>query len=215
MRLYANPAEVRELPNMQNATNEVALNMVLLAASAAIDGFCNRVQDGFQAIYTAEGREYAGSGLPTILIDEFVEVTKVELKVTPSSDYEELGKSDYKAFAGGGERLNYNRTPYNGLIRLEQGTKFPVYETTDSRGNMVRVPLPQVRVTARWGYADQVPPSVRLAAAAQASRWYKRGEAFWADAIGNNEMGQTFYRKALDPDIEMMLKLARLVRVSV
>jgi hypothetical protein len=71
------------------------------------------------------------------------------------------------------------------------------------------IAVPTVRITARWGYADTVPPEIRQATITQASRWYKRGEGTWADALANAEFGTVLFRQQLDPDLAMMLRRMR------
>ena len=70
---------------------------------------------------------------------------------------------------------------------------------TGSRG------VPTVQVTARWGYADAVPAAIRQACIVQAARWFRRGQGQWADTVGNPEMGQFLYRRAVDPAVQMIL----------
>jgi hypothetical protein len=44
----------------------------------------------------------------------------------------------------------------------------------------------------------------------QASRWFKRGQSFWADTIASDSMGTASFRRSVDPDVKMMLDEARL-----
>ncbi len=201
-------ATVTELKNRLNidttdATRDSVLNGLLNAASAAIDGYTNR-PDGFIADAVASARYYAGSGHATQYIDECVQITLVAVKdeasattytswTTPTTDFSADG--DWLPFAGVAEDPQYNRTPYTGIMIDPNGS----YATFTS-GQYTSRPgfrpsggytrnLPTVQVTARWGYADDVPDNVREACIVQASRWYKRGQGAWEDTLASGEFG--------------------------
>jgi hypothetical protein len=207
----------------KNANDDDAiLTGIILAASRAIDGFCNR-PDGFIALAAAVPRLYTGHGTPVLRIDECVEVTLVETKLSVSdSTFQAWAADDWIPFRGSADSPNFNDTPYTGLMVSGNGNQ--VYfqsgnylgregfkpSSTANRG------LPTVRVTARWGFADTVaPPTVKQATITQAARWYKRGQSSWADTLASGDTGMLMFRKAIDPDVQMMLEYARLIQVAV
>lgn len=223
---YATEAELRlqvERTGTQGAGASSNLQLLLDAASETIDGFCNR-PDGFVADSVASARVYAGTGGTVQLIDECVEITQVAVKdgIT-SATYRVWAATDWIPFTGDPKDPNFNRLPYTGIMvnpggsrllfisgRLDAWPGFqPILERATLRG------APTVQVTAKWGYSVAAPKRVQEACLAQAARWYKRGESSWADTLGSQDMGTLMFKKALDPDIEMMLVNGRLVRPAI
>ena len=230
---YATIAELKASINIltTDATRDTVLTRLLSAAEEAINGICNR-PDGFLAITTATARYFPGSGKSYQRIDECVAVTAVAVKDSPSDDENAytawvLGTvgtttaADVFLASGDPKYPNFGQTPYTLLVIGPNGSQ--VNFTSGrfaSRGGFrptadVYRGLPTVKVTARYGYSDTVPPQVKEACVLQASRWYKRGESSYADTLGSAEMGILQFRKALDPDLEAMLVLARLVKPAI
>lgn len=205
------------------SASATALGILIAAAQQAIDNFCNR-PDGFIALTTATARVFAGRGKPWLYIDECTEVTAVAVKDAISdTSYTAWASDDYNEFSGGHEFPNYNRPPYTGLLVNPYGTGGYSYFISGATGGSQGWPdpptgageiryLPTVQVTAKWGYATTVPDVIKQACITQAARWFKRGEASWADALASGDMGQLMYRQALDPDLKMMLHMGRYVR---
>lgn len=218
MTVYATAAQLKAQPGITSGDDDTVIDLMLSAASAAIDGFCGRPLDGFLASELPSSRLYAGTGLPYLWIDEAVEVSQVELKFSKTDTvWTLLDVSEYLGFQGGPESPNFNRFPFRALM-LTNDRIFPAigdlqsdFITVDGVSSSMRT-LPSVRVTGRWGYADLTPPMVVQATITQAARWFKRGQSFWADTTADSSFGSLSYRQSLDPDIEMMLKLSRLVR---
>jgi len=224
-RAYATVKELRDQIGKVGATTDVELAALLDAAGMAIDNFCGR-PDGFMAVPTASARTYSGNGGPIQRIDECVEVTKVEVKDSPTdTDYDEWDDADWIAFAGDPQSPDFQPTsssrPYRAIMVSAEGDydHFTSGSYAHRRGfrpeQTVYRGVPTVRVTARWGYADTVPYVIRQACITQASRWFKRGESAWSDAVGSPDTGQLFYRKVIDPDLEFMLVDGRLVKPTV
>lgn len=223
MTVYATAAELREHINKNETNDDLLLTSILAAASKAIDTFCNREQDGFVASASASARLFPGTGGTVQPIDECITVTLVEVKDSPTdATFSAWSSSDWVAFSGDPKLPNFNRTPYDFLMvdptgdethftsgRYSQRQGFPALEDAGVRRT------PTVRVTAKWGYAAATPPDVKLATIITASRWYKRGQSAYADAISTPAMGELQYRRALDPDVQMILKLGGLVRPRV
>jgi hypothetical protein len=225
---YATPAEVRAQSDALNTTMpDAELNILLDAISEAIDGYCNR-PDGFVADSAATAREYEGSGRGWQRIDENVEISEVAVKdsVTDTT-YTVWEASDWIAFSGDPLHPNFNKTPYTQIMIAPAGsyshftsgryntlTGFrPVYDAYHERRQ--RYAVPTVRVKAKWGYAVTVPSRVKQATIIEATRLFKRGEAAWADAIGNDVTGETRYIKGLDPVTQMILDKSRLVKPAI
>ena len=68
---------------------------------------------------------------------------------------------------------------------------FTPLEATTTRG------IPKVKVTAKWGYAADVPDDIFEAIIMQAARTYKRLQGSMSDALASGELGQLLYPKFL------------------
>lgn len=195
---YATWSEFKSESGITSDSEQTKVEGLLEAATAAIDGLCNRQ---FLADDTASTKLYRGKGESYLLIAECIEITQVE--ILSGGVWTALASSAWYAYAGDYLEPDFDETPYNGI--LTTGVLFPLPST----------PMPTVRITAKWGYAASVPPTVKQAVLTQAHRWHKRGQSGWADTMANSELGITVYRKAVDPDVQMMLMNARLMRPAI
>lgn len=201
--VYAEATDLRAQPDSQITAHDAVLEVLLEAASRAVDAYCNR-PDGFVAVETATARVYAGTGRAHLWIDECIDVTTVAVKTSATvTAYTAWSVTDWVAFRGDPARPNFNRTPYHGVLVLPSGS-YALF--LDGGGS------PTVQVTAKWGYAEEVPPAVKQATITLAARWSKRGADYWADTIGNADYGSKEYRRLIDPDVAFMLKMGRFIR---
>lgn len=199
MSIYATLAEFKQMSNKQTSGQDSAIQLCLDAAEAAIDAHCNRGVGGFLTAASATARTFPSYGGAVLRLPDCTTVTTVQTRT--STSWETLSSGDWVAFDGDADFPDFNRTPYAALMLTGTGrTEWPTSK------------LPLVNVTARWGYANSVPPTVKSAALAQATRWFKRFEGSFADATASGDMGSLQYRSALDPDVKMMLVNARLVK---
>ena len=220
---YATVAEFKQAVPLvsTDAARDAAISVMLAAASRTIDQYCNR-PDGFVADETATPRLFAGDGSSIIRIDDAVEVTLVEVLDSPTDTaYTAWAATDWIPFSGDSRFPNFNSLPYD-QIMVAANSSYSGF--TDSRfttrGGFKPIrtgtrSVPTVRVTARWGYAAQVPPQVKQACIAQAARWWKRGQSSWADTMAGADFGQLMYTKVLDPDIQLILERGRFVRPAI
>jgi len=214
---YGTVKELRALISLTAITDDVELAMILDGAARAINRYCNR-PTGFVAEPDAVIRTYAGSGKTYQLLDEYVSITLVEVKASAtSSTYDSWTTADWIAFSGKPTNPDFNTLPYDSIMIDPTGdesiftsgaytTRAGFRPTTD-----VRRGVPTVRVTGRWGYSSTIPHDIKMANLMQAARWYKRMQSSMADALASGELGQLFYVKALDPDIENILDNGRYV----
>ncbi len=172
------------------------------------------------ALGTATAKLYDGSGVPHIWVGENVEVTLVEIKSSIGGDFISLASTDWIGFRGSPDDPDYNNLPYAGILLLLSGdySLFPDLSGTPSSWTIDRSTSsarkePNIRITAKWGYSVDVPGEVKQATITLASRWFKRGQSFWADVSANaGGGGELFWRKVVDPDVQMMLEIANLKR---
>lgn len=189
---YASPLDLRLQADVDRDVADPVLVGLLMAASRVVDGVCNR-PDGFVASTEATERRYRGTGRAFLRIDECFEIAAVV-----QDDRELAGWHGYH-----GSLSDASFVPPYWAILLESGV-------------FVKRLLPNVRVTARWGYADEVPENIKQATITQAARWWMRGRSVWADAVmPDSGAGMLVYRQVLDPDIVLMLHKARMVRVTI
>jgi hypothetical protein len=205
--LYATIDELKAQVNKEYDDDDTVLTAIITAASRAIDNYCNRINDGFVAASSASARVFPGSGKAYQFIDECIEIETVGVKDSATDEtYTTWTTDDWIGATGEPKMPNFNRVPYNFImIRLDTGsyTYFP------------KSPFPIVQVTAKWGYAEVVPSSIKQATITTAARWYKRGQSSWADTLASGDFGQLQFRKVLDPDVQMMLRAGRYVRPAI
>lgn len=221
---YASVGELKYQIDKTGVTgtgDPVNLQLLLDASTDAISSYTNH-PDGFVAVSTATARTYNGEGGPYQWIDECISITLVEVKDSPTdSTYQSWAVTDWVAFSGDPDSPDFNRLPYTAIMVTPNGTysHFTSGRFTTRRGFMpdstVTRGTPTVRVTAKWGYAHVVPSRVKEACLIQAARWFKRGESSWADAMAPSNFGTLMFTKTLDPDVEALLRLGRLVRQAV
>lgn len=229
-KAYATVKELRNQIQMTGETNDVELALLLDSATASIDNFCNRSEDGFVAPPNATIRYFRGTGVSWVWIDECVAITTVAVKdaatdatytawTSPTTDY--AGDGDWIPFTGEPEFPEFGRLPYTAVMTDPNGD----YSTfTSGRFATLRgfrpLPglsrnVPTVAITARWGYSATIPYAIKQACLTQAARWYKRGSSAWADAMASAELGELRYTKPLDPAIQHLLVDGRMIRPAI
>ena len=218
---YTTVHDIKAQPNITGTQDDLVIQALITAASAAIDRYCNR-PDGFQAAAAATTRYFTGTGKYYLFVDEFATASGLAVAVKDSATDDEdeyetwtvgtVGTTtDADVFPATGDPRTptYNRTPYTMLVIGPNADNATVF--TD--GRLENGPgLPTVKVTARWGYATTCPAQIAQATIIQVCRWLARGQSKWADTLGNAETGTLEYRKALDPDLKMILSLGGFVR---
>ena len=225
--VYGTAAELRSQIDLDSASDDALLLVLLGAASRAIDNFCNRAEDGFTAPAAGTARIYPGSGRGVQWIDECVAISAVAAKTSPTAaTYTAWVAGDWIAATGDPKRPDFNRTPYRFLVLDPGGDQAwfpsgrwsytPGFRPTESEiQDQLPYAVPTVQVTARWGYAATTPDPIKQATITMAARMYKRGGSGWADTLANADMGQLLYRAALDPDVKMLLQMGRYVRPAI
>lgn len=208
MTQYATPDELSSQTTIDLGKYGTQVTALLTACSEAINNACHR-PDGFVADSAASARTYVGSGKNYQRIDECVAITLVETKnsITDSA-YVSWSASDWIAFRGSPKRPNFNALskdepyPYTGvMVSLLSDTYsyFPL-------GLYTSVGQPNIRVTAKWGYAVTVPDAIKQATIIQATRFFKRGQAVWADALANSDFGEVRFVKKTDPAYDYLIQ---------
>lgn len=197
---YATIAVLKALMEKTDSADDAALQLMLDAATTAIDRYCKR-PDGFIADSTASARYYVGHGRDYQIIDECTSISGVEVKDSATdTTYTAWATDDYDYAAGGPGSPDFNSTPYTVLFVKPNGSY-----SRFTRGTWGRSKTPTVKVTAKWGYATLCPDQIEVACAMQAARWWKRLQGAMADSLASPDMGTLMYLKQLDPDVQQIL----------
>lgn len=219
--LYGNPTELKTRIGQDTSTDDTVLTALLTAVSRMWDNYCNRHEYGFKAIENATARIYAGRGQTFLSIDENIEVTAVAVKDSVTdTGYTAWASGDWISYRGSNRVPNFNGLPYTAIMVAASGTKSYFLDGRYATQPGFSAPLdadlkrnvPTVQVTARWGYADDVPEIIREATLAQAAIFYKRGKGSWADVLRNSDFGDERFVRVLDPALQFMVENTRLVR---
>lgn len=227
-KVYCTKEEIQAETGLDPTKYGTAAQMMINAASRAIDNYCKRPM-GFVADIDASTRDYVSNGDNWIAIDECVEITSVAVKTSyDASTFTSWAATDWIAYSGANKSPNFNDRPYSRIMCNPSGAytyfvrggtgSYPQYDYkgyySDTNQSEV-ILVPTVRVTARWGYAEDVPNEISQACIIQASRWIKRAQSAWADAIGNETTGELRFTRNLDPDIKFLLNMGSMVRHSI
>lgn len=187
---------------------ETTLEEILEAVSRKIDRFCRRVDDAFQVSETATDLYFDGRGQDWLRIPECVEVETVAVKDsyldtdyvdwdTPSSTM--AGDGDWIAAAGPPRNPTYNKTPFT-LLLIDPNGDYSHFR--HGFGN------PTVKITARWGHSESVPPDIREACLAQAIILFKRYQGGMSTTLASSDFGAISMRirqSALSRDVRELL----------
>lgn len=198
------------------------MQFMLDTAANHINNVTKRKKDGFLADSVASARLFYGNNKQIIEIDEAVEITALGFKYHyDDATYTPMLTTDYIAFSGSNDSPNFNNTPYTKLMINPNGDfeYFPEvishsggYWSNKTSSNF---PVyPNIQITGKWGYATTVPEIIKHCVIIQATRYVKRAQGAYGDAIGNTETGQMFFTRKMDNDISSMLKDGGMIRVS-
>ncbi|MBK8023515.1 MAG: hypothetical protein IPK19_19300 [Chloroflexi bacterium] len=199
-------------------SHDDVLARLIMAVSRQIDRACNR-PDGFVAAAEPAAREFAGTGMAVLSIDECLSVTLVESRTGPTEAYAAWAADDWRAFSGDAAMPDFTRTPFTALMVLPgahavfpSGVHSGRHSFRLSPESLRQWSVPTVRVTARWGYAESAPPDIETACIIQAARLFKRGLAAFQDVGGGEGLGTLTYRRGLDPEARAILEGGRYIR---
>lgn len=218
---YATLEDLQEIPKFDVTKYADICQFMLDAAAKHIDSITHR---HWLAETPASARLYTGSNTKILEIDENTGVTALGFKFSfDDTSFTSMSASDYIPFSGSNDSPNFNAKPYTKLMINPNGdyTYWPFVSTFGNgwyeRGQSIhKIPgYPSIQVTAHWGYADTVPETIKNCVIIQATRWIKRGQAVFGDAIGNIDTGQILYVNKMDKDMQAMLQVGGLIKLSV
>ncbi len=214
--VYATADEIRTRMGMDSTDDNVILLAYATAVSRLIDGFMGRKETGFKALAAATARVFAGTGERYLFINENIEVTAVKLKdaLTDSTYDKTLVATEYESFRGSFSNPNFNDLPYSAIMlsanatvgSFLSGNAINYFE--DTINNTKAPQLPTVQITAKWGYAENVPEVIKEATVMQSVRIYKRLQGGMADALLTGDLGQSRFISKLDKDVQVLLEFS-------
>lgn len=210
--VYATKAELKAQIGATGTNDDTVIDALLATASRLWDMYCGRLEDGFEAADSATAREYPGTGKAWLYIDENVEITALGYKTAVTdSNYTALTTADFRGFRGAPNSRNtkFGITPYHGLMLTPNAT---ISIFLDGLYDTRRIAEPTVQVTARWGYADTIPAVIQQATLTQATIFYKRGKAAWADVLVDGNFGEARFVRKLDPALQLLVNSTGVVR---
>lgn len=223
---YCSIDEFSQIVKLDPEKYGTILQFMLDTAAQHINNVCKRKKDGFLADSSASARLFVGSGTDTIKIDECTEITTVKFKYHFNDTYTTMVSGDYIAFGGSEDSPDFNSTPYTRLMIDPNGDySYWPYVTSfgenrgfllDYRENKSKKPTvyPNIEITAKWGYSLTVPDVIKHCTIIQATRYVKRAQGAYGDAIGNTDTGQMMFVKQFDADMKAMLFAGGMIRVS-
>jgi hypothetical protein len=223
---YASAEELRARIEKDKNASDGVLASLLFSASRAVDQYTNRREDGYVAPATATARDFVGSGRASQMIEECVEVASVAVKASISdSTYTAWAAGTWLAARGGPDFPKFYGTPYDLLVVDVSGSSgwsvftsgggvsaSHLWPDTVVHEHDIQIRQPTVRVTARWGYATEVPGPIKEATIMQASRWFERLKVGMADSLATTDLGELRFTQDLDPDVQFLLRLGRWIR---
>jgi len=222
---YCTIDEFSQIVKLDPEKYGTVLQFMLDTSAQHINNVCKR-KDGFLGDSAASARLFTGSGNEIIEIDDNVQVTLVRFKYHFNDTYTSMASTDWIAFSGSADSPDFNTTPYDHLMINPNGDySYWPYVTLfgENRGFQLdyrdykskKVPTyPSIEVTAKWGYSATVPDVIKHCTIIQATRYVKRAQGAYGDAIGNTDTGQMQFVKMFDADMKAMLFSGGMVKVS-
>ena len=189
---YASLGDLKSAIRITDTDSDGLLQVALDAATTAIDEHCNRT---FVVPAMATARVFEPVNGKVVTDDFYTTdglIISVGGTVIPAA----------VPFVSAG----YTLTPENATALGEPYTGFSYTSFPLSAFPLLwAVQRATVTVTAKWGYAAEVPAAVELACLLQASRWFARRNSPYGIA-GSPEMGSELRLLAkLDADVAVML----------
>lgn len=189
---YASLGDLKSAIRITDTDSDGLLQVALDAATEAIDEHCNR---SFTASAMATARVFEPVNGKVVTDDFYTTdglIVSVGGTIIPAAvPYVSAG---------------YTLTPENAAASGEPYTGFFYSSFPLSAWPLLfAVQRATVSVTAKWGYAAEVPAAVNMACLLQASRWFARRNSPYGIA-GSPEMGSELRLLAkLDADVAVML----------
>lgn len=168
---------------------DTLLDSIAQRTSRLLDRVARR-PPGFFYVTADTTRFYNGSGRRELWIDP-IAAAPTTVEVAETGDL-----SSYTTWAGS----DYILWPYNAL---EEGRPYSRLDLDVLNGtHFVWYNFPKsIKITAKFGWSETLPPEVEEMMIIQAVRWFQRHRQAFRDTVAIPELQQITYVKALDPEV--------------
>lgn len=222
---YATVEDVYNIVDLDPEKYSTIMQFMLDSAAQHIDNLTHH-DSGFKGDSTATTRLFAGNDKSVIDIDEATQITLVETKTNFDDSFVSWTSNDWIAFSGSVKQPNFNKLPYTKIMINPNGdySYFPHISVfghswglhnNDTHFESVVASYPNIRVTAKWGYAIATPDVIKNCTILQATRWIKRAQAAYGDSLVNTDLGQIMFVRKFDNDLAAMLFQGNYMRVQI
>lgn len=183
---YCTPLEIRNAIEKTATASDGVLWDWAVAASRAIDAYCQWGEGAFAVDGEDETRVYLGAGYETLLIPEtgLLAVTSVEAITTVDGDVS-IVDADY-----------YRLWPFNARAAGKPARGL-WYKAAGAWAEGV-----EYQVVGQYGYATTTPALIVRSAVVVAARLFQRGRQGFQDAAASVDLGRMFYTKQMDPEVQ-------------
>ena len=187
-----------------STTYDTLFGLLATRVSREIDRFTGR-HPGAYYVTTDSTRYFTGSGDLRLAVGELSTApTTVSMALSGVVDnsagtggtYTDLSASDYLLY------------PYNAA---DFGRPYQVLEMDLINGSYAAwYSYPKaIKIVGKFGYSTAIPDEVKQATITQVFRWFKRSQQAFTDSGVNVDLGEMVYRKALDPEVTLMIEHLR------
>ena len=187
MANYCSLDEIKASLDITEEQYDDLIQGLIAAVKTLIDNYTERQFDSESATV-----RYFDGGGSCLFIDDLVSVSALSLDEDGDAVYEAtMATTDYILYP-------LNKSPKT-HIKLSNDSDYGGFASGIKQG---------VKITGTWGYST-VPAPINQASIIQVSRWFKRRESAYQDAVGSPELGQLLVYKGLDADVKLILEQYR------
>ena len=201
-------ADIPDSPlfDVTDSTYDSVLGNMVTAASRLIDRYVGGWDNFFYPTTDAQTRYFDGSGEEQQYIDPMVSLTSVAV-----SESGGRAVSDYTTWTND---TDFFVSPYNYASIGMPIMSLVIDNDAGSKGTWGTT-RKGVKVTGVFGWSATPPADIEQACKIQAVRWFMRAKQGYQDAGANQNLGEMYYMKELDPDVKTILQRYKIFHVAV
>ena len=201
-------ADIPDSPlfDVTDSTYDSVLGNMVTAASRLIDRYVGGWDNFFYPTTDDQTRYFDGSGEEQQYIDPMVSLTSVAV-----SESGGRAVSDYTTWTND---TDFFVSPYNYASIGMPIMSLVIDNDAGSKGTWGTT-RKGVQVTGVFGWSATPPADIEQACKIQAVRWFMRAKQGYQDAGANQNLGEMYYMKELDPDVKTILQRYKIFNVAV
>ena len=209
---YVTVAEIKaDIPDsplfdVTDSTYDSVLGNMVTAASRLIDRYVGGWDNYFYPTTDAQTRYFDGSGEEQQYIDPMVSLTSVAV-----SESGGRAVTDYTTWT---VDTDFFVSPYNYASIGMPIMSLVIDNDAGSKGTWGTT-RKGVQVTGVFGWSATPPEDIEQACKIQAVRWFMRAKQGYQDAGANQNLGEMYYMKELDPDVKTILQRYKIFNLAV